>query len=128
MTASPLPVRRRGIEIRKQPATATALPSHRTQAAASQKRRDRHDLRAAAVSRMEPRVYRTKELLADGQTNKELVAKIGAIEPDSWAAFGGPGQMRSLPGVLIVAQNRHIHEQIGRLLASLHRGRDKPTK
>ncbi|MGE5195094.1 MAG: hypothetical protein ACM3U2_21580 [Deltaproteobacteria bacterium] len=83
---------------------------------------------AAAAGRMEPRVYRTRELLAAGQTEKGLVAQISAIEPDSWSVLGGPGQMRSLPGVLIVTQNRRIHEQIGRLLASLERGRDKPAK
>jgi hypothetical protein len=83
--------------------------------------------RTAAAGHMEPRVYRTKELLADGETNKELMTKFGAIEPDSWAALGGPGQMHTLPGVLVVTQNRRVHEQIGRLLTRLHRGRDKPT-
>ena len=75
--------------------------------------------RADAAGRMEPRVYRMTELLAAGQTEKGLMARIAAIEPDSWAALGGPGQMRFLPGVLIVSHNRRTHEQISRLLAGL---------
>jgi hypothetical protein len=73
---------------------------------------------AAAARRLEPRVYRTKELLAAGQTEKGLMAQIAAIEPDSWAARGGPGQMRPLPGVLIVCHNRRVHEQIAEILAT----------
>jgi len=79
--------------------------------------------RADAAGRMEPRVYRTKELLAGGQTEKGLMARIAAIEPDSWATLAGPGQMRLLPGVLIVSHNRRTHEQISRLLASLNPGK-----
>ena len=76
--------------------------------------------RAHAAGRMEPRVYRTTELLAAGQTEKGLTARIAAIEPDSWAALGGPGQMRFLPGVLIVSHNRRTQEQVSQLLTSLN--------
>jgi len=84
--------------------------------------------RAEVVGRLEPRVYRTKELLAAGQTEKGLLARIATIEPDSWGALGGPGQLRFLPGVLIVNHNRHVHEQIERLLATLARGQIQPDK
>ena len=84
--------------------------------------------RADAAVHLEPRVYRTAELLAAGQTEKGLVARLAAIEPDSWAAIGGPGQVRSLPGVLIVFHNRRVHDQISRLLKSLIPGQRKPTK
>jgi beta-lactamase regulating signal transducer with metallopeptidase domain len=84
--------------------------------------------RADAAGRLEPRVYRTAEILAAGQTEKGLMGRIASIEPDSWAALGGPGQMRSLPGVLIVAHNRRVHEQITRLLASLTPGQRQPAK
>jgi hypothetical protein len=78
--------------------------------------------RAEVLGRMGPRVYRTKELLTSGQTEKGLAARLTAIEPDSWGALGGPGQLRFLPGVLIVNHNRHVHDQIERLLATLTPG------
>ncbi|MBI3862056.1 MAG: hypothetical protein HY290_09185 [Planctomycetia bacterium] len=74
--------------------------------------------RAAAAKHLEPRVYRTAELLAASQTEKGLVARIAAIDPESWAARGGPGQMRPLPGVLIVFHNRRVHDQIAKIMAA----------
>jgi hypothetical protein len=84
--------------------------------------------RATAAGRLEPRVYRTTEILAAGRTEKGLAARISAIEFDSWAAAGGPGQMRFLPGVLIVAQNRRVHEQIASLFSGLEKGPEKRPK
>jgi hypothetical protein len=73
-------------------------------------------------------VYRTQELLAAGQTERGLIARITAIQPDSWGALGGPGQMRFLPGVLIVSHNRHVQEQVAQLLATLAAGQTPPGK
>jgi hypothetical protein len=81
--------------------------------------------RRSVSERMEPRVYRTRELLTAGQTEKGLMERIGATEPDSWAARGGTGQMHPLPGVIVVTQNRRVHEQIARLLVEVAAGKEK---
>jgi hypothetical protein len=82
--------------------------------------------RATASLRMEPRVYRTKELLAAGQTENGLAEQIRAL--DSWSGAGRPGQMRFLPGVLIASQNQRVHRQISRLLTSFEKDLGKPAK
>ncbi len=84
--------------------------------------------RSRAARRMEPRVYRTRELLTAGLTEKALMPRIAAIEPGSWAERGGSGKMRLLPGVLIVANNRRVHDQIGQMLTSLKAGREQPSR
>jgi len=85
--------------------------------------------RAEAAARMEPRVYPVRKLLASGETEPGLVKRlIASVEPDSWMASGRRGALHPLPGLLIVVQNRRVHEQISRFLARLESGQVDPPK
>ncbi|MSR56867.1 MAG: hypothetical protein EXS05_04255 [Planctomycetaceae bacterium] len=82
--------------------------------------------RADTANRIEPHVYRTKELLAAGHREKDLMATIASlIEPDSWAAAGGQGVMAPLPGLLVVTNNPRVHRKIEQFLESLEAGLGK---
>jgi hypothetical protein len=84
--------------------------------------------RADAARQMVPRVYRIKEVLAGGKSEKGMLTRIAAIDPDSWEARGGPGRLRSLPGVLFVTHNYRVHDQIERFLASFKTDKRQPAK
>ena len=85
-----------------------------------------------AMSQMIVRVYDVADLLGREEPcfDSLLDAITCGIEPCSWDQVGGPGSVFPLKNrglrVLTVAQTRHIHRKIERLLADLRAARHAP--
>ncbi len=80
-----------------------------------------------AAHELEDLIYPVADLAgqADGTHQcDELVELLqSTVRPDSWSIFGGPGAIVGTPDgkMLVVAQTRECHEQIGGLLKELRR-------
>lgn len=77
---------------------------------------------AEAETQLMACVYDVRDLIGRNQGNKNLTAIEDAITScisrKTWSAYGGGAEIKAIqPGLLIVAQTRSVHEEVGKLLS-----------
>jgi len=58
------------------------------------------------------------------RSNEFTDALIELVSPEAWRQTGGPGDGALVPGGWLVKQTPHLHREIDRLLAQVHRAKD----
>jgi len=86
--------------------------------------------KAAALSQLgnqnaetQQQILKIAERLPEGTTSDKVgEALMDLIEPESWKKNGGRGDLRALPGAILVRQTPDVHALIQRALATLSPG------